>query len=69
MITIFHPIRGILIGLLLALVGVDLLAHGFKGPRDPELIAWGGSVLAISLAYAGACFRVIIVGLFRLFFR
>lgn len=69
MIAIFHPVRGIVLGLILAFVGINLLAHGFKHPRDLELIAWGGIVLSVSLAYAGACFRVIVVGLFRLFFR
>jgi hypothetical protein len=67
-IAIFHPVRGILLGLVLTFVGVDLLAHGVKHPHDWELITWGGIVLSVSLAYAGACFRVVILGLFRLFF-
>ena len=67
MIAIFHPGRGIVLGLIAAFVGIDLLAHGFKHPYDWELITWGCLVLLVSLAYAGACFRFICVSISQLF--
>lgn len=57
MMFVINPARGVLVALLCAYVGFDLLVHGFKHPRDWDLIEWGSGVMLVALLFAAASFR------------